>query len=51
MKTSLTSSNTQSLIVEFHKLYHDFKKPIYLEIAGILGTVKETEYQHPNLLV
>lgn len=45
MKTSVTSfSDTiNGLIVEFHKLYHDYKKPIYLEIAGILGKVKTVD--------
>lgn len=42
MKTSLTSLS--SLIVEFHKLYHDFKKPIYLEIAGMLGKVTDEPF-------
>ncbi len=28
------------LIIEFHRLYADYKRPEYLEIAGILGTIK-----------
>jgi hypothetical protein len=38
MKTSQTSLS--SLVVEFHKLAHEFQKPEYLEIAGLLGKVK-----------
>ncbi len=46
MKTSPTSfESVQDIVVEFHKLAHEFKKPEYLEIAGILGKVKETHYQ------
>lgn len=40
MKTSPTSfESVQDIVVEFHKLAHEFKKPEYLEIAGMLGKV------------
>ena len=43
MKTSLTHS-INSLIVEFHRLYAEFKRPEYLEMAGTLGKVKGPDF-------
>lgn len=42
MKTSLTSFS--ALVVEFHKLYALYKKPEYLEIAGMLGKVTDEPF-------
>ena len=33
-----------SLVVEFHRLAHEFKKPEYLEIAGMLGKVTDEPF-------
>ena len=43
MKT--LQASLSSLIVEFHKLYAQFKRPEYLEIAGTLGKVKGADFQ------
>lgn len=32
------------LVTEYHRLYAQFKKPEYLEIAADLGKVKEEDY-------
>lgn len=42
MKASKTSFS--DLVVEYHKLYAQTKKPEYLEIAAILGKIPEDNY-------
>lgn len=39
MKTSQTNLINE-MVVEYHKLYALYKKPEYLEIAGMIGKVK-----------
>lgn len=43
MKT--LSQSLSSLIVEYHRLYAEFKRPEYLEMAAILGKIPGPDFQ------